>query len=150
MENTKKSPEIFRFGRLISFPERVSRALVWPRRPQQEIAANGRKGGAGKDTDLRFRLHEVGREGEKADEDAHRKADAAKNGDAVKLNPACAHRLFGKPRFDGEPGRAEDAELLAEEKAEQDAECQRVAQDGSLKPLEGNARIGKSRRSARR
>src|SRR3546814_4379325 len=61
-------------------------------------------------------------EGESADEEAHRKTDAAKKRHAIDLRPACAAGPFRDPPTVRQPDSAEDADLLAEEQAKRHAQ----------------------------
>lgn len=117
--------------------------MVWKRRKKKEIEENGRKGGEGKEKDISLSMNEVGREGEKEDEDDNSKEDEEKNGEEVKMKKDWENRILGKKSFDGEKGREEEEEMIEEEKEEKDEECKSVEKEGRIKKIEGNERIGK-------
>src|SRR3546814_19781354 len=80
-------------------------------------------------------------EGESADEEAHRKTDAAKKRHAIDLRPACAAGPFRDPPTVRQPDSAEDADLLAEEQAKRHAQRQWRKQHADHRATHRHARI---------
>ncbi|MPL88576.1 hypothetical protein SDC9_34602 [bioreactor metagenome] len=89
----------------------------------------------------------VGLEVQRADEERHGEADAGEAGNAVELHPGGGGGQAGDAQLDHRPGRAEDAELLAEHERERDAERQRLEQiaDAHAREVHPGVRIGEDR-----
>ena len=81
-------------------------------------------------------------EGQHADEQAHGEADAAQHADAEQLQPTSRPPAWRQTAHDRQPGGAEDAERLADEQAERDAERHRLQQLGQRQPLQRHAGVG--------
>ena len=82
--------------------------------------------------------------GERADEETHGETDAGDQGHAIKGKPARTARPLAEPKFDGQRGRPEDAQLLAEEEPQRHAARNAAREIAEADIGEGEAGIGKT------
>jgi hypothetical protein len=85
------------------------------------------------------------RKGKHADEQAHREADAAQNGQTVDLAPGRAAGALGDAKLHRQLDRRKYAQLLAQEQAGGNAKRKWFQQRSRPKTRQRNARIGETK-----